>query len=171
MSIVLNPSIRKSIITLTDAQIRFLPTVPIDLVAAPGASKMIVPWSYWLVMTMIASYTNINGTTPFFVMQYSAGGNEGSGYIGNDNTIPAVTTFTDFFAFGTGLKRYRLPSSYYDDRGAAGGWGLIGDFTGLASTNKILQATINNQGTGNLTGGDVGNSLKIVTYYSIEDTA
>jgi hypothetical protein len=122
MSIIVNEFTRKSIITLTDADIKALPTTPFELVPNPGANKVIVPKDYFLIMKAAASYTNISPTTPFLAIRFTGTANEASGYLGDDNTIPAITQFTSLFAFGAGEVRYRLPFAYFDDRGAVDGW-------------------------------------------------
>lgn len=161
--------IRVVTVTLTDAQIKALPTTPIVLVAAPGVGKSVVPLDYFLVMKASASYTNISEAFPWLAIRYTDH-TPASGFIGDDNSIgsPAVVTqFTEFFAFGSGEKRYRLPNAYYDDRGNAGGWGLITDPTGNGSNNSAIEIYIDNGSNGNLTGGNGANTLAVAATYLV----
>src|SRR5690242_19531048 len=71
--------------TLTDAQIKALPTTPIELVAAPGSGKVIW-WSMIVLRATIAgSYTNIGDrcslgveSTPSILIANDAGGSGGN---------------------------------------------------------------------------------------------
>lgn len=162
--------LRVARVVLTDAQIKALPTTAITLIAAPGAGLTSVPIAYYLVMKAAASYTNINANV-FLWARYAGILSEASGYLGNDSGIAAVTQFTDFFAFGAGEKRYPLPPTYFDDRGAANGWGLIGDFFGNAVENAAIELAVDNGGSGNLTGGNVANTLSVHVIHALLNTS
>ena len=53
----------KADIALTNAQIIALPTTPITVVAAPGANKILIPWTAFLHLTWVADYTNIDASS------------------------------------------------------------------------------------------------------------
>lgn len=52
--------VKQASITLTDAQIKALPTTPVEIVAAPGAGKLLVSLYDLLSFDWTADYTNID---------------------------------------------------------------------------------------------------------------
>lgn len=67
--------LRRASIVLTDSQIRGLPDVPVEFIAAPGAQKLIVPVSGVLTSNIAVggSYTSISSPS-YIGLFYGAGG-------------------------------------------------------------------------------------------------
>lgn len=162
-------------VTLTNAQIKALPTTPIDIVPAPGAGKIIWPKNTLLLFNYTAPYTNINGVSALY------GGMAGlfnSTVVQNDSSLTAVsgrgfydastgiTLLSEFLApgFDTAIM-LNYPTS--DSRGASNWDGPLTYIFGTGSAvNQPLQLILNNSGSGDLTGGNAANTLMVVTEYT-----
>lgn len=159
-------------ITLTDAQVKALPTTGITLVAAPGAGKAIL-WDTIDLFTKFSggAYTNLNAT--YSVISVGSGGvNYSLNLVDDSTTTPALTTLTRFLgaaarhvrlvpyieAAGGGGEQYILPSN------ADGAAGI--DST-ASMTNQPLVIAADNNGTGNYTGGHAANTLVAIVKYIV----
>lgn len=159
-----NSILRSSTITLTDAQIKALPSTPISILAAPGVGFRNRILGLSLIADIITPYTNID---PVYADAQFSGGTFLNGPIDDPATVPPLAQFTALF--GTAGKRiYDLISPYAETHG-----------TGIAYVQSLCEddSYINNtpttifmtNGAGDLTGGNAGNTLKITIYYCIEE--
>lgn len=139
-------------VTLTDAQIKALPTTPVEIVAAPGAGKFIaVVYAVLVIDTMAAAYTNIDAEAAWLALQVD-GRSITNRYDELDqgalaSTAQAVIILSPLELNNNGSLNASWP----------------GDVSDLA--NQPLVAFFNNGGSGAFTGGDDDNSLKVVVYY------
>ncbi len=152
-------------ITLTDAQIKALPTTPITVVAAAGASTLIQPqFAYLFAKTSAGAYTNINAAGS---LTLAVSGYGGMGFVPNDASITAgsKTRLTDLL--GSATNHQTQLSAYFDTEGVDG-WGPVGVVQTMTSgVNQPLQVTLSNGGSGNLTGGNAANTLTVVVTYVV----
>ncbi len=158
--------IQLATVTLTDAQIKALPTTPITIVAATGAGRLIQPmFAYLWAKTASGAYTNIN-SGGFLTVRVNGFG--GMGFVPNDASIAAgsKTRLSDFL--GTTTPQMTPLAAYFDTEGVDG-WGPVGVVQpSTAGVNQPLEITIDNGGSGNLTGGNAANSLiAMVTYLEV----
>jgi len=134
-----------STVTLTDAQIKALPTTPVELVAAPGVGKIISVLKTWYKLdTSGGEYTNSDGNE---ILE-----------IKSPNTDPEF----QFLSFGTNVSN---PPNIVCERGSI--WQLqelSEDFVDVE--NKPLNISSANT-AGNYTGGNAANTLKVTVYYVI----
>ena len=161
----------RATVPITDSEFKALPTTGKTLVAAPGAN-LYIAWNRIELKTKFGSgaYTGLNGT--YAALSVNTGTGNYSTTIADDSTTtPALTLLSGFVA--ASAKRFRLVPVLE----AIGGTGELyvlsaqqatGVDTMAAIGNQPLTLTIDNNGSGNLGGGNAANSLTAVVYYTIE---
>jgi hypothetical protein len=156
-------TVRKKSVTLTDAHIKALPTTPIEIVPAPGAGKVIQYLGGTIVVALEADYTDIDDGSAMF---FGVATNVVSAYVLDDSgASPAQVNLSNLLA-GSGDGVLFVPP--YSD--FASGWGLVAagqsGVTNVANQPLTLRLDF---GTGNLTGGDATNTMKVTVLYTIID--
>lgn len=150
--------------TLTNAQIKALPTTAIELIAAPGAGFMLVPISAVARLTWVADYTNIDAGCQLAVTQESgAATNPVFLTILEENPDIGVSGLlalgdSSFAIFGPRMWGAAAASNFVH---ASGGWNTFS----VENLPLYLRAT--NGVSGAFTGGDAGNSLKVTVIYTV----
>lgn len=153
-------AIQSATVTLTDAQIKALPSTPFTLVAAPGSGKLILPVD--AVMSLDAqggAYTNV--TNQQMWLSYGSGGRTISaiydentqGAFADDSAVHVLLGFSNSQV--TSLTGTVYSTAWWSD-----------DTGGIA--NAALTLGMFNGG-GDLTGGDPANSLKVTVLYAVVD--
>ncbi len=161
--------IRTSTVTLTNAQILSLPTVPVTVIPAPGAGLINMPLWYMLKADFSGgAYTNIHASG-YASFAWAGIPTLASGYIANDaSTTPALTRASTFFGTATNWYHILYPL-VFDTDPTTNEWGVFPSIFAVGDIdNELLWLQFNNNGAGNLTGGNAANTLKVVTYYTVE---
>ena len=141
-------------VTLTDAQIKALPTTPIQILASPGAGK--IAWLLFSIAssTLVASYTNVHAAG---VMNFSVGAD--IAYIPND-AGESLTRLSDLLA----SSKTQIAFPYLE---ISPNWGPIQTLPDQSSADEAIFVEIDNGGSGNLTGGNAANTLKTMVFYVV----
>jgi hypothetical protein len=147
-------TVQTATVTLTDAQIKALPTTGIQVVAAPGANKMLLPVTgVWVLDPRGGAYTNL--ALLFTALYYDAA-------VTQNCTIQYSEAAQGAFADASGI--HVLAAFAPNNADSVQGVSWVSDNPGVA-VNKPLFVGADNSGNGNLTGGNAANSLKVTAYY------
>lgn len=138
-------------VTLTDAQVKALPTTAVEIVPAPGADLVIVPILAFLFLTQPSIYTNVSANASFNLVWPSAG----------DATI-----YADAGLLSSDPSFVALHGASFDNGGSQYGFAFDS-----AIVNKKLSIDGNNPAMGNFTGGGAGNSLRVTVLYTVVDVS
>lgn len=153
-------------LTLTDAQVKALPSTPIEIVPAPGAGKALLPFLAWWYVKWAADYTNIGSLSRI-----------GIGYSGQLNGTLAQFDETAAGQVSNLLADGASHPAVMGPRGTSGpltgspisATGQFQDDPGV--TNAALEVFAVNGGTatGNFTGGNGGNVIFVTLFYVVAD--
>lgn len=138
--------------TLTNAQVLNLVTTPVQLVAAPSSTQVVFPLFAWLYLKWTADYTNINAVAGLFI-----------GWPGNTMSplLQSNTTVGQLLAGGRDAAAATAITSNSAD---------INVLTGAPSSEwagQPLEVLMTNAASGNLTGGNAANALKVTVGYVV----
>jgi len=148
-------------VELTDAQIKALPTTPIEIIAAQGSDKMIFAvFATLQLKNYVADYTNIDATAS---LQLVSTGTSAGTLVNVAQNLG--TSLGNILAAGDNtLNWLQLYQGIVSNTIVPATGSIPSDFN-----NQNLAIKINNQGDGNLTDGDSSTTLKVTVYYVVVD--
>lgn len=144
--------LHQATITLTHAQIKALPTTPVQIVVAPGAGAVVLLVAAMLRSNFAVAYTNVAGT--FTLATDKAEGSQRAGWsaLGTANSTTRQVRLWAGASFGS-----------IDDSG-----GFEPD--AVAIENKALEFYVDG-GSGDYTAGDAANTLTVSATYLLVNAA
>lgn len=159
-------NLQSATVSLTDAQIKALPTTPITIASAPGSGLALVPlYGGLLSQTTAGAYTNIDAAGYTEVLVGSSALILSN--VPNDTLITNGSTTRLTQLLGSTTPRY-APLVPYMDTEDVDQWGPIPHLVDTAAiTNLPLTIDIVNGGSGNLTGGNAANALRVMVVYAV----
>ncbi len=143
-------------VSIDQADTLTLPTTPVVILAAPGSAYAVLPQLCVLRSRKPGgNYTNIDAAAVLTVQ--AAGGDVlvaelDEGTAGSTVTLLLATSADDIAAFPTSAS-------------VAGGANLLGTPSPLAALQGAITLSIDNGGSGDLTGGGAGNTLDVWLFY------
>lgn len=155
--------------TLTDAQIKALPSTGVTIVPAPGEEKQLV---FLLAATVGHYQAGYSGIDTIAHLAFRLGGvtyqGDVSASVVNDETLPGpIVGLTNYFAIESNTQVAFFPPRTTNLTGWGASVNLIGD-----QVNKPLSIYMTqDNGGSDLGGGDAGNSLDIIVLYTVLDLA
>lgn len=151
--------VRSASVTLTDAQIKALPTTPVEIVPAPGAGKTLLFIRGYAFLTLAAVYTNVNAESTGVMATGTGGLQSAQTPMGDGNWLDV----------GVGTFFGHITACHVDGYPLAATPGEV--VGGLLSnvTNTPMQFVVANASDGNYTGGNAANTLKISALYTVID--
>lgn len=163
--------VRRKSVTLTNAQVKALPTTAIAVLSAPGSG-------YWYNVLAVsysanfaaAAYTNINTTYADLRVQYTGTNDFVGGYVVNDSAAsPVLDHITNLFGNALAGLVPGVPYSEGFSLAGADPEYVVKSPTLWSVVNNVgLEVKMDNNGSGALTGGDAANTLKVTVYYIVE---
>jgi hypothetical protein len=149
----------KSVTTFNNAAIKALPSGAVNLISAPGAGNIIIPFKVVLSLSnWVANYTNITAS-PIIWARYAAGTT-----IGVNQLKVALSAVVNLLAGGQNScviadSQNSLVTNIPTPKSLAGS---------VEGNNKAFEISFDNGAAGNLTGGDATTILTITVYYEIQ---
>lgn len=154
-------------ITLTDAQIKALPTTPVEIVPAPGANRMLVIQTALLSTNAAAgAYTNVTSDN-FSYVRFWYGSNDYASVLTDRN----IAGFDLSSVFSNGRITVFPPMLLIGYESAVLGNPVM--FVGPDiyarndAVNQPIMLSVSNHNNGDFTGGHPDNTLKVIVFYAI----
>src|SRR3990172_1029723 len=145
--------IKSATVTLTDAEIKALPSTAFEILPAPGVNKLLWVLSGILKFSLVSAYTNRHADNAIF-LTYDEWFAEASAL----TTLPNGTA-DDFSSL--------IPAAFVESRVAWDSYLRSGIDSQPSSdcVNRNIKLFCDNAGSGDFTGGNAANTLKVTIYY------
>lgn len=154
-------------LTLTDTQVKSLPTTPVELVAAPGVDRIAIPTLALVYFHHTADYSNIDPNAVLGIGSFE-GGDEFLSVLRSGQGLSEAQVES---LLAVGQSRLAVYSLYAATDGvslyaAVRSIGPIADYA-----NQPLNLTAYNEASGDFTGGHPDNTVSVNLVYLVFNTA
>lgn len=160
--------VQRTVVTLTDAQIKALPTTGVTIVGAPSSGYRNKLLGVTLrANTTAGAYTNIDAT-------YGDLGLLSNNYwaslhlITDSTTSPALSQVSGFLGVASNRIADLLPGYLEQPATTPNGWVVTPHVASADVDADALVLKADNNGAGNYTGGNAANTLKVTAYHATE---
>jgi hypothetical protein len=167
--------IQSATVTLDDSQVKALPGTDVELVAAPGSGKLILPLYAIFITNFAVAYSGIDANTDFPAIWVSQQTSPIylTEFIDSDESVVDQTSLTQLLTTTNEFGRvtYTLLPQSTSYIQAPTGATLVAPSGGSFNPDEYdnLPLKIGADNSGNFTGGDPANSLQITVLYTVLD--
>lgn len=154
-------------ITLTNDQIKALPSTPISILPAPGAGKRIIPLHAQVRLSLTAAYSNIaaNASLSLDLPPFAYFANDDGG----QNTLSTILTNGGAIVDAAASPSHQWSTNQGAATALMQGAGATDNFTNQPLNIALANLDAAWANAGDLTGGDPANTMTIVVAYYIAD--
>jgi len=164
--------IKSATVTLTDAQIKALPTTPVEVVPAPGVGKITLLQQAFLVVDAQGGAYTIGAPAVEFWIGHAA-----NGAYSQTNTYQLADDFYQLLGDDSGVYAFVMSPYYLSSPGGTaplnGPTNIIGSFDYIAIDESVVNRPLlfgarhSSEGPVDFTGGDPANTLKVTCFYAV----
>ncbi len=166
---------KTAILNITNAQWKALPTTPLTLVAAPGSGFRVKAFSATVITNFgLGAYTNLDASYLAFQVTNPAGQWITFPIVDDATQTPTIGQMTHLLSASNLITDLPAPYLVVPSTGNAGQQYVLVNGTNASGDtvanwdNAAVVVNIDNNGSGNLTGGNVGNTARVIFYYTVE---
>lgn len=147
-------------VTLNNAQILTLPTVPVEVIPAPGAGKIVIPIAGFVLQSWPDGYGAID--SPFLVVGTDGLGDTACFFSIDDDTY-------GFFSNPWGSEIRGVSCFSWGQFGLPAAPSAVLNQGESDTSGKAIVVRATNGSNVNFTGGGTSNTLKVTIYYALVD--